>query len=364
MLRVLEQILYIFRDACVCILGVISKAATFAAIGAIGAIGKAATFVDGYVKNEQLRAIMHGAIAMANRLMDEVSVVMGTFSLYDSAYASMQDAVPTAKQYMQMAVVTARTFSFYDWVFYFVCAHVVTLLVTCVLKNGYNKGPTMVLFASTGFAVACSCTSLSFYERMFYYFCFIVVMNMLEKVNEKYSMCSFLYGVYYMPSTMLGFFATTAFSAACTAMSRVASDEHNTNVVFNWVSTKARELGALMLSPYVYMYTIYMYSMVMVKLFVEFLFDTVVSVCRASGRMIWWSVGILPVLISQFVTSTSLCAYRALVAKMSNTVPFCQMPFWFRVCFHVIHTIFIVAVHTWTLYTLQAYWTQTASPVL
>jgi len=343
MMRVLEQILYILRDACFSIIGVISKTATFVAIGAIGAIGKAATFADGYVKNEQLRAIMHGAIAMANRLMDEVSVVMGTFSLYDSAYASMQHAVPTAKHYMEMVMVTARTFSFYDWMFYFVCANVVMLLVICVLKNAYNKGPTMVLLASTGFAVACSYTSLSFYERMFYYFCFIVVMNILEKINEKYSMRSFLYGVYYMPSTMLVFFATAAFSATCTAVSRVASDEHNTNVVFNWFSTNARELGAHMLSPYVYMYIIYIHSMVAVKIFVEFLFDSVVSLCRASGRMIWWSVIILPALVSEFVTNSSLCAYKV----------------WFRVCFHVIHTIFIVAVHTWILYTLQAYWTWT-----
>jgi len=273
---------------------------------------------------------------------------------------------------MEMAMVTARTFSFYDWVFYFVCANIITVFVTCVLKNAYNKGPTMVLLASTGFAVACSCKSLSFYERIFYYFCFIVVINMLEKVNERFSMRSFFYGVYYMPSTMLVFFATAAFSATCTAVSRVASDEHNTNVVFNWFSTNARELGAHMLSPYVYMYIIYIHSMVAVKIFVEFLFDSVVSVCRASGRMIWWSVGILPVLICQFVTDTSLCAYNALVAKMSNTVltvhnkpiTIRQTPLLFHVCFHVIHTVFIVAVHTWTLYTLQAYWTQTVSFVL
>ena len=348
MMRVLEQMLFIIRNGC---------------LSAMGAIGNAAMFVDGYVENERLRPIMDGAIAMTNRLMDKVSVVVGTFSFYDSACVIMLDGVPTAKYYMEMAMVKARTSSFYDLVFYVVCCNVVVALFTCVLKN---KGPMLVVLVTTAFPVFCSVTSLSFYERMFYYVCFIVVIDILEKVSRKFSMRSFLCGVYYMPIKMLCFFAVAAFSAACTAMTRVVSDKENTNVVFNWVSTKAYELGALMVSPYVFMYKFYLFFIVGLKMLVEFLFDGVVSVCRAFGRLTFWLLATMPMEISPFVTSVLLSVYRGcgkmcMAEKMSAL--FWQLPFLLRACFHVTHAIFTVAVYTWTLCTLQACWTQMASLV-
>jgi len=130
--------------------------------------------------------------------------------------------------------------------------------------------------------------------------------------------------------------------------------------------------GTIMVFPYVYMYEIYAYFIVAVKLAVQSLFYFTVGAFETIGNMIWWCMGILPVTFSAFVKSTLLCWYTTLVAKMSNTLPTVhnkpitirQTPLLFHVCFHVIHTVFIVAVHTWTLYTLQAYWTQTVSFVL
>jgi hypothetical protein len=310
---------------------------------AMSAIGNGAMLAANYVYGEQARAIVHGAVT-------------------------------TATGYAGEATKMASTFSFYDWVFYIFCFHIgicCFALVACMLKTANDKLPILNL-------VYCG------------------VMRVLQWADNDMNefMHTNLHRVYRLPTTLLVLIATTLFSVTHSAVLFVvncldnrtqASEEHGTNAVYYWVSTKAYELVTIMTLPYVYMYDIWMGGLCIVKVFVEGIFYKVVALCELLGNIVWYCISKLPLALFELVMSEPRRAYAALVAMKvraaenvkhspndmtiykdetcESLLDLYNGSLFVRVCFHVIHTVFLVSVHACTLYALYAYCTRTASIV-
>ena len=324
-MRVWQQVFIIVNDA---------------VFSTMRAIGNGAMLAAGYFYNEQVCATMNGAVTVAKRHMHDAAVVAGTFSLY-------------------------------DWVFYIICFHI----GICALAGAFgmlkvlnNKLPMLrIIFGSAK-----------------------KVLNWVSDDMGDF-MNNGLYCVYRLPTTLLVLVGNVTFYAALSAMHLVvkcldnramAAEDRGTNAVYDWVSTQTCKLVGVMMSPYVYMYHIWMYALILTQMLVKAAFYTAVAIFEWAGRTIWWCVSVVPIKICQLVMYYPRRLYAALVAMKARAADivrhsgndmtiyrdemydtFCDWytdSFVVRVCFHVVHTVFLVSVHALAVYTLKAYWTTAA----